>query len=157
MPKIIKIHSLPIVHECRFFELRRAVQWQPRKSITYRIKIRIRITVGDSCCRLVLLQLADYRYELSRLVEVDPFNCLRATWMICPHFKVVGFGEFSCFWASRWGRSVQSSDKLQLPLGCWETQTQDAPKPTWWCQDGKLQLPESPNRRPGTPSSLPQL
>lgn len=59
------------------FELRRAVQWQPRKSITYRIRIRIR--VGDSCCRLVLLQLANYRYEITRLVEVDPLNCLRAT------------------------------------------------------------------------------
>lgn len=72
--KIIKNHSsVPIVQtwvsiDSSNFELRRAVQWQPRKSITCRVRIwiRIRIRVGDSCCcRLVLLQLANYRYEIT--------------------------------------------------------------------------------------------
>lgn len=58
------------------FELRNSTSGPEaaEKIITYRV--RIRISVGDSCRRLVLLQLADYRCELTRLVESDPFNCL---------------------------------------------------------------------------------
>ena len=159
--KIIKNHrlSVPIVQtwvsiDSSNFELRRAVQWQPRKSITCRVRIwiRIRIRVGDSCCcRLVLLQLANYRYEITCVQVLEWYHVhISKLWIFF-------FCKFSCFWASRWGHSVQSSDKLQLPLGYWEMQTQDAPKPTWWCPDGKLQLPESPSHPPGLPSSPPQL